>query len=168
MGEPHRTFATGVSRAAAARVDWSQTPLGPPTSWPQSLRTAVRSLGSRYAMWMAWGRRRSFAMMHIVRRWGRSPWALGRPAREVWKEIWSDIGPRIGNSRLPAAPYDPDLPLILLRSGYPEETFHTFRTVPCLMTKAASRTSLRRHRSFYRRRRLRILREIGADPKPPE
>ena len=25
----------------------------------------------------------------------KHPWALGRPAREVWREIWPDIGPRI-------------------------------------------------------------------------
>ena len=24
------------------------------------------------------------------------PWALSRPASEVWAEIWDDIGPRIG------------------------------------------------------------------------
>jgi len=25
----------------------------------------------------------------------KHPWALGQPSREVWKEIWEDIGPRI-------------------------------------------------------------------------
>ena len=37
--------------------DWAATDLGPPGSWPQSLKTVVRIvLTSRYAMWMAWGR----------------------------------------------------------------------------------------------------------------
>ena len=39
-----------------AEHDWADTPLGPADQWPQSLRTAVRIvLGSRFAMWMAWG-----------------------------------------------------------------------------------------------------------------
>src|SRR5580658_10162631 len=36
--------------------DWSRTPLGDPTQWPQSLRAVVRTmLTSRFAIWMAWG-----------------------------------------------------------------------------------------------------------------
>ena len=36
--------------------DWSTTPLGPISFWPQSLRTVVNILlTSRYSMWMAWG-----------------------------------------------------------------------------------------------------------------
>ena len=36
--------------------DWSETPLGAPETWPQSLKTAVHiMLTSRFAMWMAWG-----------------------------------------------------------------------------------------------------------------
>ena len=36
--------------------DWADTPLGPPETWPQSLRTVVRILlTSRYQMWMGWG-----------------------------------------------------------------------------------------------------------------
>jgi len=37
--------------------DWSETPLGAPGTWPQSLKTAVHiMLTSRFAMWMAWDR----------------------------------------------------------------------------------------------------------------
>ena len=36
--------------------DWTNTSLGPPASWPQSLKTIVRvMLDSRNAMWMLWG-----------------------------------------------------------------------------------------------------------------
>jgi hypothetical protein len=36
---------------------WSSSGLGPPHTWPQSLRTAVRIvLTSRFAMWMGWVR----------------------------------------------------------------------------------------------------------------
>lgn len=34
--------------------DWAATPLGEPSSWPQSLKTVIRILlTSRYAMWLA-------------------------------------------------------------------------------------------------------------------
>ncbi len=36
--------------------DWSQTPLGPVSSWPQSLRTSVSLiLNSQHPMWIGWG-----------------------------------------------------------------------------------------------------------------
>ena len=82
-----------------AVVDWSATPLGPADDWPQSLRTAVSILlSSRFPMWMAWGPELTFFCNAAYRRdtlGSKYPWALGRPAREVWAEIWPDIGPRI-------------------------------------------------------------------------
>ena len=55
-------------------------------------------LSSRFPMWMAWGPELTFFCNAAYRRdtLGRKyPWALGRPASEVWAEIWDDIGPRI-------------------------------------------------------------------------
>jgi hypothetical protein len=38
-------------------MDWSQTPIGPIQSWPQSLKTAVDILlNSRFPMFIWWGR----------------------------------------------------------------------------------------------------------------
>ena len=69
-------------------LDWSATPLGISSEWPQSLRTAVSILlSSRFPMWMAWGPDLTFFCNDAYRRdtLGRKyPWALGRPAREVW------------------------------------------------------------------------------------
>ena len=37
--------------------DWSQTPLGAPDAWPQSLKTSLGILlNSRYPMFVFWGR----------------------------------------------------------------------------------------------------------------
>ena len=78
-----------------AAVDWKSTPLGPVDGWPQSLRTAVNILlSSRFAMWMAWGPELTFFCNAAYRRDTlglKYPWALGRPASEVWAEIWADI-----------------------------------------------------------------------------
>ena len=52
-----RVLAGGGQMGALMRaVDWSQTPVGPVSGWPQSLRTAVSILlESKFAMMIAWG-----------------------------------------------------------------------------------------------------------------
>ena len=85
-------------------------------------------------MWMAWGPELTFFCNAAYRRdtLGRKyPWALGRPASEVWAEIWDDIGPRIETVLSTGeATWDAALLLFLERSGYPEETYHTFSYSP--------------------------------------
>jgi CheY-like chemotaxis protein len=115
--------------------DWSTTPLGPMDRWPQSLKTVVRILlTSRFAMWMGWGPELTFlyndayAKMTLGK---KHPWALGKPSREVWAEIWDDIGPRIRRVLESGdATWDEALLLFLERSGYREETYHTFSYSP--------------------------------------
>src|SRR6516164_6536341 len=79
--------------------DWSATPLGPAQAWPESLKTTVRILlTSRFPMWMAWGPELTVLYNDAYARvtlGKKHPWALGKPATEVWSEIWPDIGPRI-------------------------------------------------------------------------
>ncbi|MFJ1730639.1 SpoIIE family protein phosphatase [Streptomyces sp. NPDC088254] len=162
----------GVGRDLA-RVDWQATPLGPPAMWPQSLRTAVNILlPSRFSMWMAWGPELTFFCNSAYRRdtLGRKyPWALGRPAREVWAEIWDDIGPRIDTVIATGeATWDEGLLLFLERSGYPEETYHTFSYSPlrdddgtvvgmlCVVSEDTERV--------IGERRMATLRDLGSDP----
>ncbi|CAM2932865.1 SpoIIE family protein phosphatase [Mycobacterium intermedium] len=156
-----------------AAVDWASTPLGPTDGWPQSLRTAVSILlSSRFPMWMAWGPELTFFCNAAYRRdtLGRKyPWALGRPASEVWAEIWPDIGPRIQSVLNTAeATWDKALLLILERSGYPEETYHTFSYSPlrdddarvvgmlCVVSEDTERV--------IAERRMSTLRDLGSDP----
>lgn len=115
--------------------DWSTTPLGHVASWPDSLKAAVRILvTSRFPMWMAWGPQLTFLYNDAYARvtlGKKHPWALGKPAPEVWHEIWSDIGPRIERvMQTGEASWDETLGLILERSGFPEETYHTFSYSP--------------------------------------
>ncbi|MDI6102143.1 SpoIIE family protein phosphatase [Actinoplanes sp. NEAU-A12] len=159
--------------ADLAAVDWETTPLGPPGSWPQSLRTAVSILlSSRFSMWMAWGPRLTFFCNAAYRRntLGRKyPWALGRPASEVWAEIWDDIGPRIDTVlRTGEATWDEALLLFVERSGYPEESYHTFSYSPlrdddgalvgmlCVVSEDTDRV--------IGERRMATLRDLGSDP----
>ncbi|MER7167082.1 SpoIIE family protein phosphatase [Micromonospora sp. NPDC000207] len=161
-----------VGRDLAA-VDWSTTPLGPPEDWPQSLQTSVRILlSSRFAMWMAWGPQLTFFCNAAYRRdtLGRKyPWALGRPADQVWAEIWDDIGPRVDNVLTTGeATWDEALRLFVERSGYREESYHTFSYSPlhdddgaligmlCVVSEETERV--------IGERRMATLRDLGSDP----
>ncbi|HWO13889.1 MAG TPA: ATP-binding protein, partial [Polyangiaceae bacterium] len=152
--------------------DWSQTPLGRPEGWPESLRTAVSIvLTSRFAMWMGWGSELTFlyndAYAHMTLG-AKHPWALGRPAREVWAEIWPELAPRIEHVlSTGAATWDERLMLFLERSGFREETYHTFSYSPlgssgrhaegmlCVVTEETERV--------IGERRLSLLHELGAE-----
>ena len=108
---------------------------GTSPAWPDSLKAAVRILvTSRFPMWMAWGPELTVLYNDAYARvtlGKKHPWALGKPASEVWHEIWSDIGPRIERVMTTGeASWDETLGLILERSGFPEETFHTFSYSP--------------------------------------
>lgn len=176
MTEPEdiEIFASGgeVGRDLA-RVDWAATPLGPPEGWAQSLQTAVSILlSSRFSMWMAWGPELTFFCNDSYRRdtLGRKyPWALGRPAREVWAEIWADIHPRIDHVMTTAdATWDAALLLFLERSGYLEESYHTFSYSPlrdddgavvgilCVVSEDTVQV--------IGERRMATLRDLGSDP----
>ena len=128
---PGRSEIAGLMRVK----DWSTTSLGRPETWSSSLGTIVRVLlTSRFAMWVGWGSDLSFlyndayAAMTLS---AKHPWALGRPASEVWAEIWREISPRIDRVlQTGEATWDEDLQLFLQRSGYPEETYHTFSYSP--------------------------------------
>lgn len=116
-------------------VDWSRTPLGDPEQWSLSLKNAIRILlTSKFSMWMAWGSELTFFCNDAYRRdtlGTKYPWALGRRADEVWSEIWDDIGPRIARvMESGEATWDEALLLFLERSGYAEETYHTFSYSP--------------------------------------
>jgi PAS domain S-box-containing protein len=154
-----------------AQVDWAATPLGPVAAWPTSLRNVVRlHLASRFAMWMAWGPELTFLCNESYRRstlGAKYPWALGLPAREVWSEIWPDIGPRIDSVISQGeATWDESLRLFLERSGYQEETYHTFSYSPltddageiaglfCVVTEETARV--------ISERQMRTLQELGA------
>ena len=87
----------------------------------------------------------------------------------MWAEIWDDIGPRIdGVLSTGQATWDEALLLFLERSGYPEETYHTFSYSPlrdddgqvvgmlCVVSEDTDRV--------IGERRMATLRDLGSDP----
>jgi PAS domain S-box-containing protein len=93
-------LAGGGEMGALTRAyDWSASPLGPPETWPQSLRTAVRILlNTNHPMFIWWGPELiqfyNDAYRHTMGP-ERHPSALGQRGRECWAEIWDIIGPQI-------------------------------------------------------------------------
>ena len=89
-------LATQELASLVREKDWSATPLGPMESWSPSLRMAVDIvLSSGFPMALRWGP--EFVLIYndgyrlILGE--KHPWALGRPAREAWSEVWPQIEP---------------------------------------------------------------------------
>jgi PAS domain S-box-containing protein len=93
-------LAGGGEMGALMRAhNWSASPLGPPDSWPQSLRTVVRLLlNTNHPMFIWWGEDLIQFYNDAYRQTmgpERHPSALGQGGRECWAEIWPIIGPQI-------------------------------------------------------------------------
>ena len=164
--------AAGETPALILSHDWLELRRsGRIESWPPALRIALRIVTtSRYAMWMAWGPDLTFFYNDAYAKMtlgAKHPWALGRPSREVWAEIWPQIGPRIDRVLTTGeATWDEGLLLFLERSGYREETYHTFSYSPladdtgtirgflCVVTEETNR--------IIGERRLAILKELAS------
>jgi PAS domain S-box-containing protein len=114
--------------------DWASTPLGPPTGWPEGLKVPLRMmLTSRFEMWLGWGPDLAFFYndAYLPTLGSKHPGALGRPLREVWREVFADVEDRIRSVMVDSvATWDKALLLLLNRNGYPEETYHTFSYSP--------------------------------------
>jgi PAS domain S-box-containing protein len=113
--------------------DWSSSPLGDPRAWPESLRTIVGLLlQSRFPMFVAWGKDLGFlyndSYAEILGR--KHPGALGQRFADIWSEIWPDISPLIDAAMAGQATYREDLPLVMNRKGYDEQTWFTFSYSP--------------------------------------
>jgi PAS domain S-box-containing protein len=113
--------------------DWSKSPLGAPDSWPQSLRTVVELLlQSQFPMFVAWGADLGFLYNDPYAEilGAKHPRALGRRFYDIWSEIWPDISPLIDAAMAGDSTYREDLPLVMNRQGYDEQTWFTFSYSP--------------------------------------
>jgi signal transduction histidine kinase/CheY-like chemotaxis protein len=133
--DPHSEFLAGggATGALMREHDWSDSPLGAPSTWPQSLRSVVGLLlGSQFPMFVAWGPELGFlyndAYAEILG--AKHPRALGIRFQDIWSEIWADIWPLIEAAMAGEATYCENLPLLMNRKGYDEQTWFTFSYSP--------------------------------------
>lgn len=149
MNEPDR-FLSDASPAALAApsflagggelgaliraYDWTQTSLGAPETWPQSLQIAIRiMLTSRQPIWIGWGDELLYFYNDPYKSiiGGKHPVALGQPTRVVWREIWADIEPLLNTALAGDEGIFVEQKLLIMeRNGFPEETYYTFSYSP--------------------------------------
>jgi signal transduction histidine kinase/ActR/RegA family two-component response regulator len=115
--------------------DWSTTSLGPPATWPESLRLPLNvCFDSPFAIAVWWG-------PDLIQFYNdgyrpilgatKHPEAFGRPARETWPDIWPTIGPMVEQLiEHGVAVKGDDMPLMLDRNGYLELCNFTFSYSP--------------------------------------
>lgn len=115
--------------------DWASSPLGPPPSWPQPLRAMVRlMLNTGHPMYIWWGDQNACLYNDAYRECigpERHPGSLGRPAREVWEEIWPIIGPQIEQVREGrGATWNVNHLVPITRHGRREDVYWTYSYSP--------------------------------------
>jgi PAS domain S-box-containing protein len=151
-------------------LDWSRTPVGPISTWPQSLRTALGiCLSSRFPMAIWWG-------PDVVQFYNdgyrpflgsKHPRSMGQRGDECWAEIWDVCGPLYRHVMTTGdSTWSADLQLLMDRNGYVEETYFTFSYSPIRGETAEVLGNLITVTETTERvvseRRLRTLRDISA------
>ncbi|MCR0983735.1 PAS domain-containing sensor histidine kinase [Roseomonas populi] len=158
-------FLTGGGETGALMRghDWSSSPLGNPAGWPPRLRSVVELLlGSKFPMFVAWGAELGFlyndAYAEILG--AKHPRALGARFHDIWAEIWPDILPLIEAAMAGVATYREDLPLLMNRRGFDEQTWFTFSYSPvrdeegrvagmyCAVAETTGRVLMERKQAF--------------------
>lgn len=148
--------------------NWASTPLGDPVNWPDALKIPLRMLlTSRFEMWLGWGPDLRFFYndAYIPTLGIKHPLMLGRPFQEVWSEVYDEVADQVERVKAGEATWNSALLLLLERSGYPEETYHSFSYSPlyasdgtvsgmlCVVTEDTAR--------IIGERRLETLRQLG-------
>jgi PAS domain S-box-containing protein len=112
--------------------DWAATPLGPIEAWPAELKSAAAFvLDSAFPTALVWGpglvTLYNDGFRPIL---GGKPEALGRSFAEIWSEAWHEIGPIAERALAGEATFIEDYPLVINRTGEPEQAFFTFSYSP--------------------------------------
>jgi PAS domain S-box-containing protein len=124
----------GEMGALMRSVDWSRTAVGPVSTWPQSLRTALSILlETGFPMYLAWGR--EFTQFYNdgfrpVLGSTKHPAALGISTRITFAEIWEIIGPMFEGVMRGTATTLVDFQLGLDRHGFVEDCYFLFSYSP--------------------------------------
>ena len=170
-GRPAPAFLEGGGELGRLmrEKDWSQTSLGMPETWPQSLKVAVRIiLTSQQPFWIGWGKDLAYLYNDPYKAiiGGKHPRALGRPAQEVWSEIWGIISPMLTKVMGGEGTYVESQRLIMERHGYREETYYTYSYSPIPLEDARAGGIICANTDDTRRvigeRQLALLKELAA------
>lgn len=132
---PYFLQGDGECQSIARAFDWATTPLGPPETWPECLKTTLGILfNSRQPMFLWWGPELiqfyndaylpSFGI-------GKHPKAMGQPGEACWPEIWPLISPQIRDvmERGISSWHENQL-IPVFRNGHIEDVYWTYGYSP--------------------------------------
>lgn len=126
----------GEMKQIIRSTDWSAHPLGPVSSWPQTLKTALGiCLNSKFPMLVWWGKDLFvfYNDTYIPFCGLKHPLFLGKPAREQWAEIWESLEPLTRQVLTTGhATWAQNMQLFMNRRGFCEETYFTFSYSPII------------------------------------
>lgn len=160
----HTAFAGDSQMAARMRShDWRSCSLGPPDTWPPSLRTAAEMmLHSSSPMFVAWGPQHivlyNDACIPLLGEHHLA--APGQPLAALWPGIWAALQPQVASTMAGTAVCVNDHELCLQRNGYPERAWFTFACAPlhdaagsvgglfCIPTDTTARVLAERRTAF--------------------
>jgi PAS domain S-box-containing protein len=133
--ESEQFLAGGGEMGAMIRaIDWTLTPVGSVSSWPQSLRTSISiMLNAHFPMYIAWGE--DFTQFYNdgyrpILGSTKHPQAMGISTKVTFAEIWHIIGPMFEGVMEGKAVGFEDFMLPLDRHGYTEECYFIFSYSP--------------------------------------
>jgi two-component sensor histidine kinase len=162
-------FSDGGNMGALMRAhDWSTSPLGDPSTWPELLKSAVSTcLGTRFPMVVWWG---PDLIMLYNDAWQpilgetKHPGGLGRPGRDSWPETWPIVGQQFERALQGVASWSEDQLLASDRHGFLQECYFTYSHSPLkdgnsgvagVLTTVIETTS-----RVLSERRMRVLRDL--------
>jgi signal transduction histidine kinase len=166
----HELFKGGGEMGARIRqLDWSQTPLGPVATWPQSLITAVTiMLGSQFPMMVHWGPE----LVHFYNDGyatilqNKHPGALGQPAEPWWREMWPFLLTIFEPVLAGETTYFENSLVLPNRQGFIEEAYFTFSHSPIydeqVQVAGIFVTALETTTTVLQQRRLSLLSHLTA------
>ncbi|MBA3446125.1 MAG: PAS domain-containing protein [Pseudaminobacter sp.] len=134
---PSRDFLAGGGEMGTLMraFNWSGSSLGPPETWPQSLRVTIRlMLNTGHPMFIWWGPDLIQFYNDAYRQTMGSekhPDALGGVGRDTWAEIWEIIGPQIDHVMSgQGSTWDEDRLVPVTRHGSREDVWWTYSYGP--------------------------------------
>ncbi len=123
----------GETGAMMREIDWSNSPLGRATAWPQPLKTLVGvMLAAKQPMFLAWGPERTFLYNdpYVAVLGNKHPAAMGLSFHEVWCEIRDDLDPLVDQVFAGEPVHMDDITLMMDRHIRPAEAHFAFSYTP--------------------------------------
>ncbi|KAJ3044232.1 hypothetical protein HDV00_002910 [Rhizophlyctis rosea] len=128
------TLAGGGGMGRMLReYDWANTPLGPISSWPQSLLSVVSLvMASSFPMALWWGQDLTliYGDSYLDCAGQKHPELFGKTGKEGWKELWPDVELLARRALAGECCFMEDQMLPMFRHGFEEETYFTWAYIP--------------------------------------